>query len=272
MSTTTHHFARRIGMLALGLAAAGTGVATTAGSAHATPPGCGVNCITSFQTSEKVADKVNLTFTFTTAVPTATTVAIAKEDGTVLAILIDPAYRTSHEMTSPYVMEQGVDHQYSVTVTDQAGNVHTAHEDVYAVERRVSLTVTSLKITNDGDWFGPGEIRAGMRLGTSVATILPLTSLEDPAVIPMNTTLTAAKASWRLGFNIEVQDEDFEFGPCRPATFTWGTGTSGCIQRATASSTVSSGLVPIPETRTLTLSRLGSVAFQVTVTVTIDYV
>jgi hypothetical protein len=162
-TTTTPNRLRPLRRIAATVVMAGTLVAM---ATACEPPGCAKDCVTS------VAFNPGVTNTKVVTTDKAkVNVTVYNESSRTNAVLSKSSntFATSHSITHGSISPNRT-YWYTVTATDEAGKAWKELGSFRAQKRTLTLKITEIKLTDDSDSTGTGELEFGMRATGYTAT------------------------------------------------------------------------------------------------------
>lgn len=173
------------------------------------PPPCDTDCVSSVQIHQGSAQ----TRVATTA-PTKVHLTIFNESARKSTVAI----KASAGLSSNHVLDHtgltpGRDYWYTVKATDETGATWTEQGSFRTFKRTISVKITRIKLTDDSDTAGSGELRFGMRaagqdFGTAYqnGSMSSGTDLKNLSIV--RTIPNTAPTSFRI--DVEGVDDDCE--------------------------------------------------------------
>jgi len=251
-----------VGMLAL------VGLATAC-----QPPGCQQDCVTSVSVNPG-ATQTRLVFTVKAKVSLTiysdsarTTPVVAKSIGVPLM-----AHTVHHSALKPHQT-----YWYTATATDEAGKAFKELGSFKTQRRTVTVRITRIKLIDDSDSVGTGELRFGLRAGSKdfsqVYADGDMASGTDQTGLQITKAIVDTAPS-SMVFSVEGQDDDCEgIGSlCGGGTaFGYTSGSSDDMDWATAS-TVTLAMTPANGSGSWSASTTGyALKFEVSGTWSVAY-
>jgi hypothetical protein len=199
------------------------------------PPGCAKDCVTSVavnpgttQTKVVLTDLAKVNVTIYNESSRLTPVA-SKSSNVFLK-----SHTVSHSALTP-----DRTYWYTVAATDEAGKVWKENGSFKAMKRTVAVTVTRIKLVDDSDTAGTGELRFGMKVNSTdfgqIYADGDMGSGTDQQGLGITKSIPN-KATSTIKILVEGQDDDCDAGLCvGGSAFSYTSGSNDDADWATAS-------------------------------------
>lgn len=127
------------------------------------PPGCAKDCVTSVSFNPGTTK-----YTVVTTDKAKVTVTLYNESSrtNMVASRSSNSYLTNHVITNGAVSPNRT-YWYTVTATDEAGKVYKENGSFQAAKRTIAVKITSIKLVDDSDSVGTGELAFGMKVNAT---------------------------------------------------------------------------------------------------------
>jgi hypothetical protein len=198
----------------------------------------------------------NVKLDFTMPVPVTANAYIRRTDtGTLVATVNSTGVSTTHSLSSGATLDPTTGYTYQVDAKDAQGRIYRKQGSFTTRNVRLEVQLTGLQITDDSDFFGAGELRSQLHVGSTKTWIWQNEKSVETAgntpYFPLTTSAALPSAVRSVPIHVVVSDDDCEGvgSLCNSGLgdLSVGSGSTSDLQWATATLTAT-----LPNTTTTT--------------------
>jgi hypothetical protein len=165
-----------------------------------------------FQTGPNVTatpTATNVKLAFTMPVPVTATAYIRKANGNLVATVTGSGSSAAQTLVSTATLDPTTSYTYQVMATDAQGRVYEKNGSFLTRNVRLEVELSELKITNDSDVAGAGELRAELYLGQTTDWIWEnARSVDSGQTFTIDAAASLPTAVRSVPINVVVSDDD----------------------------------------------------------------